>query len=115
MNISAMNPLRFLLTGSVDRASGAWTGRAGRLGHDCGCTSGAVAAVASLVGYVGLVAMHNRVAPGAHPSVLTAVVVTLAGAVIGKLAGLLYHAVRRRKGASIDAGSHALKPPVAVS
>jgi hypothetical protein len=59
-----------------------------------------VLGLAALVGYLWLSTTHAALV-GAHPRVLTAIVVTLAGAVIGKIGGLLYHAVRRRRRARV--------------
>jgi hypothetical protein len=65
--------------------------------RNCGCKSGLVAALTTLVGYVGYLVVGldgHLTLPPSRSHVLTALALTLGAAVVGKLGGILYYAWR---------------------
>jgi len=65
-------------------------------GANCGCKSGAAVALVVLAGYIGYVFFGPPAAPppAASARLFTGFGLTLGGAVVGKLGGILYHAIR---------------------
>jgi hypothetical protein len=63
---------------------------------NCGCKSGAAAAVVVLAGYIGYLSFAPQATPPSPESarLFTGLGLTLGGAVVGKLGGILYHAIR---------------------